>query len=196
MLQFDNLSLRRGPRLLFEQAGFQIHPGQKVGVSGANGTGKSSLFALILGELHADGGDLRYPKDWVIAHVAQETPADERAAIEYVLDGDAERRAVEKSLLQAETENDGVRLAALHGRFEAIDGYTAKSRAGQLLHGLGFSTDDEARPVSDFSGGWRMRLNLARALMCRSDQPPGPGRSDLAGKLAACLSGNFVADFP
>jgi len=169
MLQFDNLSLRRGPRLLFERAGFQIHPGQKVGVSGANGTGKSSLFALILGELHADSGDLRYPKDWVIAHVAQETPTDERAAIEYVLDGDAELRAVEKYLLQAETENDGERLAALHGRFEVIDGYTAKSRAGQLLQGLGFSTDDEARAVSDFSGGWRMRLNLARALMCRSD---------------------------
>ena len=169
MLQFDNLSLRRGPRLLFERAGFQIHPGQKVGVSGANGTGKSSLFALILGELHADSGDLHYPKDWVIAHVAQETPTDERAAIEYVLDGDAELRAVEKYLLQAETENDGERLAALHGRFEVIDGYTAKSRAGQLLQGLGFSTDDEARAVSDFSGGWRMRLNLARALMCRSD---------------------------
>ncbi|MEN8761936.1 MAG: ATP-binding cassette domain-containing protein [Thiogranum sp.] len=169
MLQLDNLSLRRGPRLLFERAGFQIHPGQKVGVSGANGTGKSSLFALILGELHADSGDLRYPKEWVIAHVAQETPWDERAAIEYVLDGDAELRAVEKSLAQAETENDGERLAALHGRFEAIDGYTASSRAGQLIHGLGFSIDDEARPVSEFSGGWRMRLNLARALMCRSD---------------------------
>jgi len=169
MLQLENLSLRRGPRLLFEQAGFQVHPGQKVGVSGANGTGKSSLFALILGELHADSGDLRYPKEWVIAHVAQETPVDERAAIEYVLDGDAELRAVQKSVAQAETENDGARLAALHDRFEAIDGYTASSRAGQLIHGLGFSTDDEARPVSDFSGGWRMRLNLARALMCRSD---------------------------
>ena len=169
MLQFNNLSLRRGARLLFEQASLQIHPGQKVGVSGANGTGKSSLFALILGELHADGGDLRYPRDWVIAHVAQETPADERAAIEYVLDGDAELRAVERRLAQAETENDGERQAVLHGRFDAIDGYTAKSRAGQLLHGLGFSTHDEARPVSEFSGGWRMRLNLARALMCRSD---------------------------
>ena len=169
MLQLDNLCLRRGPRLLFEGASFQIHPGQKVGITGANGTGKSSLFALILNELHADAGDLRYPKGWVIAYVAQQTPADERAAIEYVLDGDTELRAVQKSLAQAETENDGDRLAALHGRFEVIDGYTASSRAGQLLHGLGFSTEDEVRPVNDFSGGWRMRLNLARALMCRSD---------------------------
>jgi ATP-binding cassette subfamily F protein 3 len=126
-------------------------------------------IALILNELHADAGDLRYPKGWVIAYVAQQTPADERAAIEYVLDGDTELRAVQKSLAQAETENDGDRLAALHGRFEVIDGYTASSRAGQLLHGLGFSTEDEVRPVNDFSGGWRMRLNLARALMCRSD---------------------------
>ena len=150
MLQLDNLCLRRGPRLLFEDASFQIHPGQKVGVTGANGTGKSSLFALILNELHADAGDLRYPKGWVIAYVAQQTPADERAAIEYVLDGDTELRAVQKSLAQAETENDGDRLAALHGRFEVIDGYTASSRAGQLLHGLGFSTEDEVRPVNDF----------------------------------------------
>ena len=169
MLQLDNLSLRRGPRLLFEGASFQVHPGQKVGVTGANGTGKSSLFSLILNELHADVGDLRYPRDWLIASVAQQTPADERAAIEYVLDGDTELRAVEKSLAEAETEDDGDRLAVLHGRFEAIDGYTAGSRAAQLLHGLGFSTQDAARPVNDFSGGWRMRLNLARALMCRSD---------------------------
>ena len=169
MLQVTHLSLRRGPRLLFEQASFQIHPGQRVGITGANGTGKSSLFALILGELHADGGDLRYPADWVIAHVAQETPADTRPAIEYVLDGDAELRAVEAALRQAERDDDGELLATLHARFDAIDGYAAPSRAGALLHGLGFSPGDEDRPVSDFSGGWRMRLNLARALMCRSD---------------------------
>ncbi len=169
MLQFDDVSLRRGARLLFEQARFQVHPGQKVGITGANGTGKSSLFALLLGELHADAGDCRYPADWVVAHVAQETPADARAAIEYVLDGDAELREVQRALAEAERQDDGPRLAVLHGRFEAIDGYAARSRAGQLLHGLGFSSADEERPVRAFSGGWRMRLNLARALMCRSD---------------------------
>ncbi len=169
MLQFEDLALRRGPRLLFEKAAFNIHPGQKVGVSGANGTGKSSLFALIQGQLHADSGHCRCPRDWVIAHVAQETPADERAVIEYVLDGDAELRTVEKNLQKAEAGNDGEHLGTLHGQFDAIGGYTARSRAGQLLHGLGFSTADESRAVNDFSGGWRMRLNLARALMCRSD---------------------------
>ncbi len=169
MLQFDNLSLRRGPRLLFERASFQIHRGQKVGITGANGTGKSSLFALILDELHADVGDLRYPRDWVIAHVAQETPTDSRAVIDYVMDGDDELRGVVQALARAEAENDGQRLAALHARYDAIDGYSASSRAGQLLHGLGFRAVDESRPVQEFSGGWRMRLNLARALMCRSD---------------------------
>ncbi|MDT8386007.1 MAG: ATP-binding cassette domain-containing protein [Thiogranum sp.] len=169
MLQFDNLSLRRGPRLLFEQASLQIHPGQKVGVTGANGSGKSSLFGLILDQLHADEGDFRRPRDWVIAHVEQETPADARAAIDYVLDGDSQLRDVEKRLAIAERDGDGTHLAELHAQFDAVDGYTARSRAGQLLSGLGFRPGDELRPVTEFSGGWRMRLNLARALMCRSD---------------------------
>ncbi len=169
MLQFKNLTLRRGLKLLFEQAGFQVHPGQKVGITGANGTGKSSLFALILDQLHADTGDCHYPKDWVIAHVAQETPADSRPAIEYVLDGDAELRDVERALAKAEADNDGIELASLHTHFDNINGYTARSRAGQLLHGLGFKTGDEGRAVNEYSGGWRMRLNLAKALMCRSD---------------------------
>jgi ATP-binding cassette subfamily F protein 3 len=169
MLQIDNVTLRRGARLLFEQADFQIHPRQKVGITGANGTGKSSLFAVLLGELHSDAGEARFPGDWVIAHIAQETPADTRAAIEFVLDGDGELREVQRALEAAERRNDGQRLALLHGRFEVIGGYTARSRAGQLLHGLGFSTADEQRPVNDFSGGWRVRLSLARALMCRSD---------------------------
>jgi len=169
MLQFDNLALRRGPRVLFENATLQIHPGWKLGVTGANGTGKSSLFALIRGELHADAGACRYPADWVIAHVAQETPAEARAAIEYVLDGDEGLRAIEAALVEAEARHDGEQLGMLHAHYEVIGGYTARSRAAQLLHGLGFSTADEDRPVGDFSGGWRMRLNLARALMCRSD---------------------------
>ncbi len=169
MLQFDRLSLRRGPRLLFKDATLQIHSGYKVGITGANGSGKSSLLALILGELHPDAGDLHRPREWVIAHVAQETPVDPRPALEYVLDGDTELRAVERELADAEREGEGERVAALHGRLDAIGGYAAGSRAGQLLYGLGFTPGDGARPVADFSGGWRMRLNLARALMCRSD---------------------------
>ncbi|MEX2123668.1 MAG: ATP-binding cassette domain-containing protein [Woeseia sp.] len=168
MLQFTHLALRRGAKLLLEDVSLQIHPGQKVGITGANGSGKSSLFALLQGEIGADGGDLKFPGDWVIAHVAQETPSDSRASIEYVLDGDAELRAAETQIAGAEACGDGTALAHLHSDFELIDGYTARSRAGQLLHGLGFTTADEARPVAEFSGGWRMRLNLARALMCRS----------------------------
>jgi ATP-binding cassette subfamily F protein 3 len=169
MLQFNNLSLRRGHRLLFEHAGFQVYPGQKVGITGANGCGKSSLFALILDQLSPDSGDCLYPKDWVVAHVVQEMPADNCPAIEYVLDGDAELRRVEKALADAEADDDGILLASLHGSFDNIGGYSARSRAGQLMNGLGFSTADEGRAVKEFSGGWRMRLNLARALMCRSD---------------------------
>jgi len=169
MLQFIDLSLRRGHLLLFEHAGFQVYPGQKVGITGANGCGKSSLFALILERLHADSGDCLYPKDWVVAHVAQEMPAEDRAAIEYVLDGDAELRRVEKALALAEADDDGILMASLHGTFDNIGGYSARSRAGQLMSGLGFGSGDEGRAVKDFSGGWRMRLNLARALMCRSD---------------------------
>jgi ATP-binding cassette subfamily F protein 3 len=168
MIQFTHLSLRRGARLLLEDVSLKVHPGQKVGITGANGSGKSSLFALIRGEIAADGGDLTFPGDWVIAHVAQETPSDTRASIEYVLDGDSELRAAEAQIADAEARGDGEALAHLHGDFELIDGYTARSRAGQLLHGLGFTSADETRPVNEFSGGWRMRLNLARALMCRS----------------------------
>jgi ATP-binding cassette subfamily F protein 3 len=169
MLQFNNLSIRRGTSQLFSDANFNIHPGQKAGITGANGTGKSSLFALIRGELEADDGAFLYPVNWQIAHGAQQTPQDERAAIEYVLDGDEEFRKVEKQLEQAETEDDGEHLAHIHAHFEHIGGYQAKSRAGRLLHGLGFSARQENLPVNSFSGGWRMRLNLARALMCRSD---------------------------
>lgn len=169
MLQFNNLSIRRGTSQLFADANFNIHPGQKVGITGANGTGKSSLFALIRDELEADEGEFLRPVNWQIAHVAQQTPQDERAAIEYVLDGDDEFRKVEQQLDKAESEQDGEQLAQLHAQFEHIGGYQAKSRAGRLLHGLGFSTEQETLVVNSFSGGWRMRLNLAKALMCRSD---------------------------
>jgi ATP-binding cassette subfamily F protein 3 len=169
MLELKAISLHRGPRLLLEQTSLRVAPGHKVGLVGANGCGKSSLFALIRGELHADTGDVLVPAGWQIAHVAQQTPAGDRPAIEFVLDGDTELRDVQTQLAAAESAGDGLRQAELHGRLETIGGYEAESRAARLLHGLGFAVGDERRPIDSWSGGWRMRLALARALMCRSD---------------------------
>ena len=169
MLQLRNIELRRGTRLLLEGADLTVYPGQKVGLVGANGCGKSSLFALIKGELHPDAGEVLVPAGWEIAHVAQQTPSGDRPAIELVMDGDRELRQVQQDLAAAETAGDGLRQGELHARLEAIGGYTAESRAARLLHGLGFSPGEERRPVDSWSGGWRMRLGLARTLMCRSD---------------------------
>jgi ATP-binding cassette subfamily F protein 3 len=169
MLYFDRLSLRRGKRLLFDQAGFTIHRGDKVGITGANGCGKSSLFALIRGEIEEDEGSFHAESGITLAHVAQETPAVATPAIDFVIEGDAELCHTLKALTQAEAVNDGKKMGALHEQLEVIDGYAARARASRLLNGLGFSTDQESLPVADFSGGWRMRLNLAQALMCRSD---------------------------
>jgi len=169
MITLRKLRLRRGAKLLLEGADLGIAPGEHVGVVGPNGCGKSSLFALFTGELHPDGGDLEVPPSWVVAHVAQEMPATGQPAIEYVIDGDAELRRVEAELAAAEAADDGERLAHLHDRYGLIDGYAARARAAALLAGLGFGADEMADPVREFSGGWRMRLNLARALMCRSD---------------------------
>lgn len=169
MLNFKNLSLRRSTRELLRNVNGTIHQGQKVGITGANGSGKSSLFALIRNELQADAGEFSMPPNTIIAHVAQETPAVDSPAIEYVMDGDIEMRALEKQIALAEQQDAGERLATLYMQMEAIDGYRARSRAAVLMHGLGFSTAQETHPVSSFSGGWRMRLNLAQALMCRSD---------------------------
>jgi len=169
MLNFTKLALRRGPRLLFENVDFTIFAGQKVGLTGGNGTGKSSLFSLILGGLHADVGDFSLPPKLSIAHVAQETPAVATPAIDYVMDGDVELRQVESALAVAEQSGDGHAIAECHGHLEHIGGYEARSRAARLMHGLGFAVDTDDRPVQEFSGGWRMRLNLAQALMCRSD---------------------------
>ena len=169
MLQAINLSVRRGVKLLFENTNFQIHTGQKVGLTGANGTGKSSLFSLILNDLHADVGDCIFPDNWVVAHVAQELPDSSRHAIDFVLDGDEELRQIQQAIDTAESGNDGILLGTLHTQLDNIHGYTASSRASQLLAGLGFTANDETRGLNEFSGGWRMRLNLARALMCRSD---------------------------
>ncbi len=169
MLKLQALDLQRGGKPLFKKTNLTLHPGQKVGLVGANGCGKSTLFSLIQGQISADAGSLDYPKHWTIAHVAQDTPALTQAALDYVLDGDAELRRIETALHQAEQQHQGQRIAELHGRLDAIDGYSAPARAGQLLAGLGFEQTQHQCPVAEFSGGWRVRLNLARALMCRSD---------------------------
>ncbi|MBE0510129.1 MAG: ATP-binding cassette domain-containing protein [Gammaproteobacteria bacterium] len=169
MIKLTDLALRRGTKVLFEQASLTINQGEKVGVTGANGTGKSSLFALLRGLLHADSGELSLPPSVVIAHVAQETPGVERPAIDYVMDGDHELRQLEQQLAEAEQAHDGNRQGELHAKLDSIGGYTARSRAARLMNGLGFKTEQLDQPVASFSGGWRMRLNLAQALMCRSD---------------------------
>ncbi|MEQ1598073.1 MAG: ATP-binding cassette domain-containing protein [Methylotenera sp.] len=169
MIQFRNLTLTRGVKVLLEAASFQLHLGHKVGLIGANGAGKTSLFALLRGELQPEVGDLEMPPNWVIAHVAQETPALNQPAVEFVLDGDVELREIENVLIAAEANHQGEKIAELHHRLSDIEGYSAKARASALLDGLGFSQLDLVRAVSEFSGGWRVRLNLARALMCRSD---------------------------
>ena len=169
MLRISNLTLARGAKRLLEGASITVFPGHKVGLVGPNGCGKSSLFALIRGEAIADAGSFELPPGWVIAHVAQETPAAESSALDFVLDGDKELRQIERALAGAGHDAAGEILGELHDRFEAIGGYQARSRAAALLSGLGFSEEQQGRPVAEFSGGWRMRLNLAQALMCRSD---------------------------
>ena len=171
MLRITNLTLARGTKRLLEGANLTIHTGHKVGLVGSNGCGKSSLFAAIRLELLPDAGSIALPPSWTIAHVAQETPAVPVPAIEYVLDGDRELREIEAALAAAERDHshDGEALADLHHRFDEIGGYSSRPRAAMLLAGLGFPESRHTDPVPSFSGGWRMRLNLAQALMCRSD---------------------------
>ena len=169
MIRLQNLTLQRGPQRLLEGAELTLHPGQKVGLVGANGAGKSSLFALLLGEFTPDGGDCQIPPDWRIAHMRQEVDTLDRLAVDYVLDGDAELRRVQAALHAAEAAHDGTALARLHVELDNADGYTADARARKLLAGLGFANEQMDLPVSSFSGGWRMRLNQAQALMCPSD---------------------------
>ncbi|MGI9206296.1 MAG: ATP-binding cassette domain-containing protein [Woeseiaceae bacterium] len=171
MLTLNQISLRRGRKLLVKGVSFQVHAGQRMGVIGANGSGKSTLFAMLLGELEADDGELGLAAGIEIAHVAQQSPDSPASAIDYVMDGDAELRQVQRAIAkhEANSGSDSSALHALYERMETIDGYSAESRAARLLHGLGFVTGEIQNPVREFSGGWRMRLNLARALMCRSD---------------------------
>jgi ATP-binding cassette subfamily F protein 3 len=166
VIRFSSVSLRRGVKPLLEGADVSINTGERIGLIGANGSGKSSLFSLLRGELHTDKGEVDFPAQWRIAHVAQETAALERPAVEYAMDGDTTLRGLEQRLAAAE---DGLLIGELHAAMADADAYTVRSRAERLLTGLGFKDEELSRPVSSFSGGWRMRLNLAQALMCPSD---------------------------
>jgi ATP-binding cassette, subfamily F, member 3 len=175
MLRLIDLTLARGSVPLIERANITINPGRHVGIVGANGAGKSTLFAALRGLLHAERGDIAMPNGWVIAHVAQETPPSDKTALEYALDGDVELRDVEAQLAaenehpNADASKHGEILAHLYSHLDTIGGYAAPARAAELLAGLGFEHEMQSRAVAEFSGGWRMRLNLAQALMCRSD---------------------------
>jgi ATP-binding cassette, subfamily F, member 3 len=175
MLRLTDLVLARSTTVLIDRANITINPGRKVGIVGANGAGKSTMFAALRGLLTPERGEIAMPNGWVMAHVAQETPAVDRTAIEYVLDGDVEYRDIERAIEQetiypnADASKHAELLADLHARMHTIGGYAALARASELLAGLGFEHDTHTRNVGSFSGGWRMRLNLAQALMCRSD---------------------------
>ena len=169
MIEIKNLTLQRGLKVLLDQAALSLAPGRRVGLIGKNGSGKSSLFALLKGEITADKGDVSIPKHWKTAAVAQETPALDISALDYVLQGDGELQLFQTALHEAEAKNDGMKQAEYHAKLEEIDAYSARARAAKLLSGLGFSQEEHGRPVKSFSGGWRMRLNLAQALMCRAD---------------------------
>ncbi|MGZ3184647.1 MAG: ribosomal protection-like ABC-F family protein [Telluria sp.] len=173
MIRFSNVSLMRGTKPLLEGADVTLNPGDKIGLIGPNGAGKSSIFAMLRGDLHPDQGAIDFPAKWRVAHVAQETPALDRSALDYAIDGDAQLRRLQAELERLEnaphTPENGIALGEVHSALADADAYTVQSRAEQLLLGLGFSLEQMRRPVASFSGGWRMRLNLAQALMCPSD---------------------------
>ena len=173
MIRLQQLSLMRGTKPLFENVDLTLNPGDKIGLIGANGAGKSTLFGMLRDELHPDQGNIDFPPNWRMAYVAQETPALERQAIEYAIDGDVTLRKLEAELAEVEAHHDldaaGHRMGELYGLLADADAYTVRSRGEQLLAGLGFTQEQMTQSVSSFSGGWRMRLNLAQALMCPSD---------------------------
>ncbi|MFT6194709.1 MAG: ATP-binding cassette subfamily F protein 3 [Cognaticolwellia sp.] len=169
MIIATDLSLARGAKYLIKSSSFTIHPNHKVGLVGANGCGKSSLFASLLGTLPSDVGNLSMPSSWKIATVKQETPALDRSALDYVMDGDVEYRELEAKLEQAREDDNGTLEATIINQIDAVSGYSLPARAGELLHGLGFVQEQLVNPVKSFSGGWRMRLNLAQALISRAD---------------------------
>ena len=169
MIQLQNFAIRRGGRLLFENASMQLHPGWKIGLTGVNGAGKSTLFSAFLGGISADMGSLTRPSTWTVAHMAQDVESQETQAIDFVLSGDEEWWAINDKIEHHSDSIDVEELMHLHGRFGEIDGYSATAKAAQMMAGLGFMENQLKLPVSSFSGGWRMRLNLARTLMSRSD---------------------------
>ncbi|TNH03395.1 ABC transporter ATP-binding protein [Testudinibacter sp. TR-2022] len=169
MIFFTDLTLKRGLTTLLEHANATINPGQKVGLVGKNGCGKSSLLSLLKGEMSSEGGEVKFPSNWSLAWVNQETPALDISALDYVIQGDREYIQLSQELAQANADNDGNQIALLHAKLDTIDAWTIQSRAATLLHGLGFENQQLQSAVKSFSGGWRMRLNLAQALICRSD---------------------------
>jgi ATP-binding cassette subfamily F protein 3 len=169
MLSARDLTLRRGPQPLFTDVNFTVFRGNKVGITGANGAGKSSLFAAVRGQLSPDRGDIDVPANLRIGYVEQEIAAEARAAIEFVLDGDSELRLCQAAIAAAEQRDDAIKLAQLYTELESIDGYRAAARAAAVMHGLGFKATEQRRAVAEFSGGWRVRLGMARALCSRAD---------------------------
>src|SRR3546814_251690 len=169
MISFKNFALRRGERLLLSDVDLALHAGWRVGVVGRNGTGKSSLFAALRGEVEADRGDIDVPNRVRIASIAQEMPSLPDAAIDFVIGGDAALHAALQAEANAFANEDWEAVAEAHHRLEEVNGYDGAARAGKLLHGLGFSAEQQQHAVATFSGGWRVRLNLARALMTPSD---------------------------
>src|SRR5690606_15456247 len=169
MIQLKSVALYRGSKCLLKDANFTAYPGWHIALVGHNGCGKSSLFALLQGRLQADSGECQIPSQWRIAHMAQEVEALETGALDYVLDGDKPLRTLQAALARAEADHDAHRIGELHQKLADIDAYTAESRAAKLLDGLGFTQGQFSLPVKSFSGGWRMRLNLAQTLMCPSD---------------------------
>ena len=169
MISIENLSVQRGTQILLENASVQLNDQWRIAVVGKNGCGKSTLFKILQGQLGIDGGELMIPSSWRISEMRQEVGSSERSARDYVLDGDKTLRDIEAKLAQAQTAGDDAALAKYHGELDNMDGYNAHYRAEQLLHGLGFKDEQYGKPVSSFSGGWRIRLNLAQALMAPSD---------------------------
>jgi ATP-binding cassette subfamily F protein 3 len=169
MITLSNIQLRRGQKVLLDDAELVVHPGQHIGIIGANGSGKSTLFKLLMGQVTPDAGDLFIPSNWRVAHMAQELANSENSALDFVLDGDPAIRAIERAIEQALADGDNDRLALEYEKMDAANGFDAHYRAEQLLHGLGFAQSEVNRPVNSFSGGWRIRLNLAQALMSPSD---------------------------
>jgi ATP-binding cassette subfamily F protein 3 len=173
MIRLTHVSLMRGTKPLLVDVDLTLNPGDKIGLIGANGAGKSSLFGMLRNELHPDAGEIDFPARWRMAYVAQETPALDRPALDYAIDGDVGLRKLEAELARLEsephTEENGIAIGELYSHLADADAYTVQSRGEQLLLGLGFTLAQMQEPVASFSGGWRMRLNLAQALMCPSD---------------------------